>query len=190
MLSQSAEENQKSSHDIEKLIKIDLKDAIHTYLSRYSRVLDQKLGLTREDLMNDIREQVWKGIITHNPSGKANLKTYLNTLIKNRFGVLFKRSTLKKNNMINYYADVYALDNLEEEHLISEETGETLFIQRQSIMRDLGALSDFDQTVYQELRQGKTLDEMEQSLCTPRSCITGAIIRIDSMARRRRRKET
>lgn len=187
MLNQSESESQKASLDIESLIKKELRETVSTYLSKYGKTLDQKLGLTRDDLMNDIREQVWKGLLTHNPKGRANLKTYLNTLIKNRFGVLFKRSKIKKNNMVNYYADVYSTTGIEEEHLITEETGETVFMRRQLIMQDLNYLSPQDRMVYQELVLGNRLEEMVKSLKLQRHLVIGSINRIDEMLRRRTR---
>lgn len=166
----------------------ELRETVSTYLKKYGHTLDQKLGLTRDDLLNDIREQIWKGLLTHSPSGRANLKTYLNTLIKNRFGVLFKRSKILKNNMVNYYSDVYATTGIEDEHLITEETGETLFMQRQVIMQHQAALCVQDRIIYEELLLGNNLHEIESKLELTRPVIIGAINRIDTIIRARSSK--
>lgn len=170
-------------------MKGELRETVATYLKKYSVTLDQKLGLTRDDLLNDIREQVWKGILTHNPAGRANRKTYLNTLIKNRFGVLFKRSKITKNNMVNYYSDVFSTTGIEEEYLVTEETGETIFMRRQMIKDDLKRLAPEDRLVYGELLLGNRLEEIMKNLGLTRPAATGAIMRIDEMTRKRKRGE-
>lgn len=166
-------------------MKTDLRDTVSTYVSKYSKTLDNKLGLTKEDLLNDIREQIWKGLLTHNPDGAANLKTYLNTLIKNRFGVLFKRSKIKKNNMVQYYADLYSSGSIDDEYLITEETGETIFMRRQIIMEDQLNLHPQDRLVYEDLLIGRNLEEMAKAHNLPRSRIISSINRIDEVIKNR-----
>jgi DNA-directed RNA polymerase specialized sigma24 family protein len=186
MLDQSAPERQRASNEIERLIKEDLRETVATYLRKYSGTLEQKLGLDKGDLLNDIREQIWKGLLTHRPEGGANLKTYLNTLIKNRFGVLFKRSKIKKNNMVSYYADVYSSVDVQEEHMVTEETGETVFMRRQIVSQYLAQLSEVDRGVYQELILGKRLEEMVKSLSLPRPLVIASINRIADLANKRK----
>lgn len=185
MLKQSAEENRKASIDIERLMKTDLRDTVSTYLSKYSKTLDAKLGLSKEDLKNDIREQIWKGLLTHNPQGRANLKTYLNTLIKNRFGVLFKRSKIKKNNMVQYFAELSNCGSIEDHYMVTEETGETIFMRRQVIMEDQLNLLPQDRMIYEDLLLGRNLQEITAAHKLPRSIVIGSINRIDEVIKRR-----
>jgi DNA-directed RNA polymerase specialized sigma24 family protein len=185
MLNQSAEENLKASHDIERLLTKDLKDTVKHYVQKYGKTLERKLGLTKDDLLNDMREQIWKGLLTHNPNGRANLKTYLNKLITNRFGVLYKRSTIQKYNTIQYYADVFTTSGIDEESLITEETGETVFERRQIVMQDQARLSKTDRLIYESLILGRNLEEMTQVHKLPRSMVIRAINRIDTMIRAR-----
>jgi DNA-directed RNA polymerase specialized sigma24 family protein len=184
MKSQSAEENQVSSQRIEYLINNDLKQTVRTYLSRYSKTLEQKLGLTRDDLINDIREQIWKGLITHDPNKKANLKTYLNHLIKNRFGVLFQRSKIQKNNMINYYADFFCSEDSSNEAILTEENGETIFMRRQAMMQNQALLSNKDRLIYEDLQLGLSLEEMCQAHKMSRIEVTASIHRILELVKR------
>ena len=166
-------------------MEADLSQTVSVYLAKYSKTLESKLGLTKDDLLNDIREQVWKGLLTYSSKGGASVKTYLNNLIKNRFIVLFKRSKIKKNNMVQYYGDLYASSSIDDEYLITEETGETVFLQRQIIGYEHTLLEDLDRNVYEDLIVGRTLDEMSKRHKQPRSAIKKSIDKIDNLLKSR-----
>jgi hypothetical protein len=184
MLSQTNQQNEASGVEIERLLRTELKDTVEYYIKKYGKTFSRRLGLTRSDLLNDVREQIWKGLLTHDPSKPANRKTYMNTLIKNRFGVLLKRAEIKKYKNVTYYADVFTSTGLESE-FITEETGETVFERRQVIMNDLAMLGDDDRRVYMQLLLGSGMDEMEKATGLPRPKVIGAINRIDTMIRNR-----
>lgn len=187
MLSQSSEQNARASIRIEELLAKDLKDTIDFHINKFGSTFERKLGLTKDDLLNDMREQIWKGLLTHSPQGKANLKTYLNTLVKNRFRVLFRRSTINKYSCVDFYADVYTTSGIDEEHLLTEETGETVFERREIIMNDKAMLGPMDAIIYGDLLLGRTIDEMIEHNKMSRVKVTAAILRIDDMAKRRAR---
>jgi DNA-directed RNA polymerase specialized sigma24 family protein len=188
MQSQSATANAKHSVDIEHLIDTELKDTVAYFIGKYGKTCENKLGLTRDDLLNDIREQVWKGLLTHDKDKRANLKTYLNRLIKNRFGVLLTRSTIPKYSNVDYFADVYTSTGIDEEHLITEDTGETVFERRQIIMQDMATLGPQDRWIYGDLLLGRSLDEMVNAHKLPRVKVIASINRIDDMIKRRARR--
>lgn len=163
----------------------DLKTTLKYHIGKYGKTFERKLGLTRDDLMNDMREQVWKGILTHSPSGGANLKTWLNKLISNRFLVLLKRSTIQKHNSIDYYGDVFSTTGIDENHLMTEETGETIFEKRQVIMQELESLSHEDKFIYADLILGRSIDEMVHLRKMQRMQVISAISRIDDLIKTR-----
>lgn len=188
MLKQSVKQNQKSAIDIERLLENDLRPTVETYIARFGKTLDAKLGLTEDDLVNDMREQIWKGLLTFNPNGAANLKTYLCTLIKNRFIVLFKRSKIRKNNMVQYYASVFD-SPADEDYFLSEDTGETAFVQRQIIKSDQMRLQGLDLLVYQDLLLGRTLLEMCKLHSASRIDVIASINRINDLIMERVNRE-
>lgn len=185
MKSQTTEQNALASGRIEEILNGDLKDTVKYFIGSFGKTFERKLGLTKDDLLNDVREQIWKGLLTHKSDGKANLKTYLNKLIKNRFGVLHKRSTIKKYNSVDYYGDVFATTGIDEERLVTEETGESIFEQRQVIMQELGALSVSDRFIYADLIMGRSLDEITTLRKLPKIQVIATINKIDVMIKNR-----
>lgn len=181
MLSQTREANQSANVRIETLLTGDLKDTIKYHIGKYGKTFERKLGLTRDDLINDMREQIWKGLLTHKSDGKANIKTYLNTLIKNRFGVLLKRSSIKKYSSVDYYGDVFATTGIEDEHLVTEETGETIFEKRQVIMQELELLNTNEKFIYADLIMGRGIEEMVKLRTLPKVEVIAAINKISAL---------
>lgn len=186
MIDQPANEKVQSSLDIEHLLNNVVHRQIADYLDKFGATIERKLGLTEDDLMNDMREQIWKGLLTHKKSGQANLKTYLNTIIKNRFLVLYDRSTLRKYNSVEYYADAFSATGVNKEFSETEETGESLLQKRQEFMRDLVVLSDRDRSIFRDLILGFNLNEMVKRNKAPITEVVGAIKRIDDIIRKRR----
>lgn len=150
MLSQSEESRKLTSTDIEQWMTAE-KATVEFFVSRYGQVLERKLGYDRTDLESEIREQVWKGLISHDPSKTANLKTYINTLIKNRFKTLYGRSKLDKFSLVDFYADVFNGPAIDSEHTETAETGESLYAMRETILRDLVGLQGKELLIYEDL---------------------------------------
>lgn len=186
MKEQSAEERTQSSLDIEHLLNNVVNKQVADYMDKFGDTIERKLGMTEDDLLNDMREQIWKGLLTHKKSGQANLKTYLNTIIKNRFLLLYNRSTLKKYNSVDYYAAPHGASGIDSEYTETEETGETLMEKRQEFMRNLVLLSNRDREVLKDLALGYGLDEMVERTGLSRVEVTSSINRIEEMARRRK----
>lgn len=185
MLNQSAEQNAASSIRIEQILTTDLKGTISHYLKKYGPLFDKRLGLTRDDILNDMREQIWKALITHDPTKSAGLRTYLSTLVTNRFRVLLRRSSIPKYTCIDYYGDIYESAGIDEETLITDETGETLFERRQtasSIIRELEGTDAW--CIFGDLLLGCDLEEMMTRNKMTRVQVTAAILKIDALSRR------
>lgn len=186
MLGQTAEQRTQYSNDIEHLLDRVVNVTVSIYTDKFGATLERKLGLTEDDLRNDMREQIWKGLLSHDKNGQANLKTYLNTIIKNRFLVLYDRSTLRKYNSIDYYADAFSATGVTSDYTETDETSESLFEKRQEFMRDLIILSEKDRTVFKDLILGFSLSEMVKRNNMPLNEVIGAIKRIDDTVRNRR----
>ena len=193
MLSQPAEERIQSSLDIEDLLANVVHRQVADYMEKFSATIENKLGLTRDDLMNDVREQIWKGLLTHSHADnpyrkKANLKTYLDTIIKNRFLLLYKQSTLRKYNSIEYYSDASQASGAKSEFLEVEETGESLLERRQEFMKDLVLLSNEDRAIMKDLVLGYSIAEMMARTGLSRTQVIGAINRVQKASSDRRLK--
>lgn len=164
-------------------MEVEYRDAIASYLKKYGQAFERRLGLTRDDILNDIREQIWKGLVTYDPSRKANKRTYLNNVLKNRMGVLLKRTSIKKYNSVDYYADVWGTPGIDPEYQETQETPESIFAHRELLMKINFYLSPFDRLVNADLIEGRGLEEMEAIHQVPRSEIIGSIKRIEALKR-------
>lgn len=186
MLAQTEEQKQNLSIEIEALLITALKPVISYNMNKFGPLLERKLGLAPEDLLNDIREQVWKGLITWK-AGLANKKTYLNNLIEKRFLTLLRRSTLKKHNSLDYYASPQNLETVaEQDSVVTTETGETLYERRQEMMNDLKALTGEERTVYQDLLRGCGIADMVAKHAMPRVQVVKIINSISARLSERR----
>lgn len=181
MLNQTPAQNADANLRIEVLLTGELKDTIKYHLGKYGKTFERKLGLTRDDLLNDMREQIWKGLLTHSPSGGANLKTWLNRLISNRFLVLLKRSTIQKHNSVDYYGDVFSTTGIDDETLMTEETGETIFEKRQIIAQEFESLNKEEKLIYFDMTQGRGLSEMVEKRKMSPLKVTGMINKLSAM---------
>lgn len=186
MLKQTQKERHQHSIDIQHIMENVVNVTSSIYIQRYGAMFERKLGLTEDDLMNDIREQVWKGLLTHKKDGDANLKTYINTIIKNRFLVLYDRSLTTKYNSLDYYADAFSATGVNKDFVETEENGESLLEKRQEFMKDLVLLSEKDRIVFKDLILGFNLNEMVKRNKMPLTEIVGSIKRIDEVIRKRR----
>jgi DNA-directed RNA polymerase specialized sigma24 family protein len=181
MLAQDEQAKLVASAQIEEWMKGELSSTIRHYIRKYGATFDRKLGLAKEDLENEIRMEIWKGILSYNKS-KAKLKTYLNRLIHNRFLTLYARSELGKNNMVDYFADVFATERVCESDKVTYENAESILEQRESVMEGLmGLQSELEFAIVRDLIVGETLTSMEQKHKVPRAVVIAAITKIEKL---------
>lgn len=185
---QTEEKRIQFSLDIDKIINVEMKSTVKHYVDKYSKTFERKLGLTKDDLVNDIREQVWKALLTHQENREAGLKTYVTTIIKNRFLVLLDRSNLKKHNSVDYYPNTASLSDVGKEHLETEETGETILEMRQEYVKHLVTLTKLERVIYQDLVLGFTLNEMVRKNKMSLSDVITSIKKIDDSLKKIRSK--
>lgn len=181
MLGQSQAQNKASSETIEEWIKGELAPTIRFYVRKYGATFDRKLGLTADDLKNEIRVEVWKGLLSYNKS-KAKLKTYLNRLIHNRILTLYARSELNKNNMVDYFADVFATERVADHDKVTYENAESILERRETVMEGLMGLgSDLEFAIVRDLMVGENLSAMEKKHQVSRAVVTAAIMKIEKI---------
>jgi hypothetical protein len=183
LLKQSPQDNARLSIEIKHWMEVEYKEAIASYIRKYGQIFERRLGMTRDDMLNDFREQIWKGLVTYDPAKKANKRTYLNNVMKNRIGVLLRRTSITKYNSIDYYADIWSTPGVESENLETNDTPESIFAYREILMKVNYSLSAFDKLVNADLIEGRSLEEMEKRHRVPRSEIIGAIKRIELLKR-------
>lgn len=138
----------------------ELADTIAFFLRKYGKSLDAKLGMMEDDVLNDVREQIWKGLLSFDKNGAANLKTFLSFLLTNRFRTLARRAGLTKYNCVQYYADIFTSGAVDKSDMITEETGEAIYEARQQLAVYLTLMTEMDRDIYAYLLQGYSLTEM------------------------------
>jgi DNA-directed RNA polymerase specialized sigma24 family protein len=183
LLSLSPADNANLGLEIEHWVNVEYKEAIAGYLKKFGPSFERKLGMDKDDVVAEIREQIWKGLATYNPSKGANKRTYLNNIIKNRMGVLLKRCSITKYNSIDYFADVFSTTGVAREYLETDETPESIYAHRELLVKVNFRLNAFDRIINSDLLEGRSLEEMEQLHGRPRSEIIGSIKRIDALKR-------
>ena len=171
---------------IEALLNNELRDTVKYYVNKYGDTFERRLGLMADDLVNDMREQIWKGILTFKKRGAANFKTYLNNIIKNRFLVLLKRSSIKKNSSVDYFADVFAASGIDRAYVEAEDTSETLLQRRQELQADLAGLPESYGKILADLLAGYSLADMEKRHDMTRPEVTTAVNAIHILIATRR----
>lgn len=135
--------------------------------------------------MNDMREVIWKGLLTHDSKKGANINTYLDVLIERRFNTLLDRTIKKKYSMLDHYADVWSTTGIDRELLETDETPESVFSIRETMMQEHYSLTQFERQVYGDLIYGRSLEEMEKRHRATRVKVISAINRIDRLIRAR-----
>ena len=184
MEQQTVEQNTVSSVEIESILTNEMESTINYFIGKYGSALDRALGMEKDDIVNDMREQIWKGLLTHKVSGTANRKTYMNKLVTNRFNTLLERSRKKKYTSLEYHSDVWETGGGDPEYTETEETPESLLLLREAVMQDCFHMSDTEQEIYMYLKMGASLREMEKQQSMTRQELIAIIGRIDSLLTR------
>ncbi len=188
MLSQTAEQREVTGDEIERTLRENqrVKTTIKHFLKKYGNQFNNKLGLTEDDLMSEVRQEIWKGMLTWKKAGKANVSTYLNALISYRFQELLDMSLAKKRR-VDYYADVFRSVSIDPQQTETHDTGESLFEHRQEIMSDCNALDNpAEQEIYLDLLTGFSIAEMMSRHSLTRVEVVAAVKAINARVMERR----
>jgi DNA-directed RNA polymerase specialized sigma24 family protein len=201
MLEQTPAQKAALSIEIEQLIAGELKATISHFIRKYEDRLTYKLGIDRDDLMNDIRMQIWKGLISWSPDKKAKRYTYLSSIIEKRFRTLIRQAGTVKFSSISYYADPFTSKarEISEESTTTYESGEELLSRRQEQMQDYCAIDDVEPAnaeeekararklaIYQDLLQGAKISEMTKKHGVSRTEVVRLVNEISQRVAERR----
>lgn len=181
MLSQTPEQKAELNIKIADIMENLIPSHIESQIAIHGSSIERKLGLTEDDLTSIIREQVWKALLTHTPTGGANIKTWVKKLIDNKFKSLIYQSTIKKYNLIEYGADD-ALYSSDSDVLTDENTSERLYElyeRRMAYKSKVKGLSEIDKAIYIDLIDGYGIAELMKRKGLNRTEIIQSIKRID-----------
>lgn len=185
LLRQTKEQNRKNSLKIDEFMTKDLKNLIDYNFMKYKNCFDTKLGMSESDIKSDIMFQIWKGIATHDKTKKANLKTYVSTLITNRFKLLAKKSSAKKYSIISYI-DFLGQECARYEDNEEHENSESLFEKREDMLLNIKEfLNDFERAILNDLFLGLNLDTMVKKHRCALVEVIQAIKKIESLNSRK-----
>lgn len=186
MLSQTPEQKQELNKQIIHIMENVVPTHVECVVNQFGDILNSKLGMNEDDILNDIREQVWKALLNFSPKGGASLKTYTKKLIDNRFKLLLSRSNSKKYSSLDYQADPFS--NIDTDMLITEETGETLYERRLEQYKILSELPQVNSMILQDLISGYDIQEMMRKNNMSRSDIIASINQIDLLVKEKRKQ--
>ena len=187
MVNQTEDQNRKSSEDIERLMRDPLRTHIEVWLANALWLIEGHLGFTADDLHNEIRIEIWKALLSYDPS-KSSIKTYCKRVIDNMFVSFLRQCSIPKYRSLEYMddPDPSNLAAAEARNMVTEDTGETFYQRRQELQRDLMFLDQVDSRLLQALVEGKTLGEMRKETGKTRVEIIHDLNRIQSLVNYRR----
>lgn len=93
----SPERKREIGEEIEHLLRTDMRYIAHKYVNQFRVAAFDTFGWTREDLMQQVRITMWKGLATFDPSKKFKITTYLSAILFHYFMSLSKKCRSNKN---------------------------------------------------------------------------------------------
>jgi DNA-directed RNA polymerase specialized sigma24 family protein len=107
---------------IEELIRGDMSYIVNKYIRKYKTSAYDVFGWTPEDLLQQIRIVMWKGLATFQPEKKFKITTYLSVILLNYFLSLSKKCRSNKNAKAKLYCVEEVYETVEEpsEHIDAE----------------------------------------------------------------------
>jgi len=93
----SDERTTEIGQEVERLIRHDLAWLVSKYRREYRSAVRETFGWTTEDLDQEIRIALWKGLATFDRSHQVKVTTYLSATLHNLFANITKSCKAKKN---------------------------------------------------------------------------------------------
>jgi len=93
----SPEQRRNISSQIEVLMKSDMRYVVKSWCSKYQYRAQETFGWAYDDLEQQVRIAMWKGLATFDTSQNVKLTTYLSAVIENHFKSLSKKCRSKRN---------------------------------------------------------------------------------------------
>lgn len=106
---------------IEELMKDSMKFIVWKYVYNYREAVYQTFGWDDDDLLQFIREQLWKGVATFDPSKNFKIETYCSSILYKQFANLSKQCQTNKHSLSKLYCPEELFDS---EETTVEETPE------------------------------------------------------------------
>lgn len=182
---QTTTQRAKHSVDIEKILNKDMKKLIDFCINKYGLLINNKIGMDRDDLLNDVRFQIWKGLSTFKANKKIQLTTYLSNIITYRFKTLANKSNKKKHLSYVFMSSVESVID-DSKTTEATENSPDFLIQRQQYLDKISMyLKDNEKLVYYDLRLGHNLTEMAKKHNTSISRIIAIVNKINKLAERK-----
>lgn len=180
---------------IEHLLANEMQYITSWYVKRYKNAALAALGWSEDDLTQNIRIQIWKGLATFDSSKKFKLETYLSSILEKYFASLakrcrsaFKHKLVSMNDMIGDTYDSHIVgheesditwirDQLYRIQYASESKGpEDLVYQSKRVEEFFKRLTDLELLILQEhVIGGKSLPTIAKETNTPLNRVTRTI---------------
>jgi RNA polymerase sigma factor (sigma-70 family) len=139
---------------IESLLAGEMKSVSRFYVGKYHPMLRETLGYTAEDILQEIRIVIWRGIATYNPK-MSKLKTYLCNLLRRRFHNLAIRKNRKKRGRL---IPVEKLS--QDQQPVDQHNNETWLDYLEQFQNIVDTLDKSEMNVLKWHLKGYTLDEI------------------------------
>lgn len=186
------------------------------YINKYNVAVSAALGWTKEDLLQNIRIAMWKGIATFDSSKKFKVETYLSSILENYFNSLAKRCRSSfKHKMIHIDTrhrnqDPKQLDTqmgstdsnrtetwlreqtYRKQFIVDPEQPDALLARAKSARGFMERLTELEALVLEEhVVNGKSIPSLAKDLGKPRNQITRTVksIRIELKHHLRREED-
>lgn len=125
------ERNREIGKEIEAVLKDELSYIVNKYIRAYSYAVYDTFGWTPEDLMQNVRVLLWKGLATFSDAANVKKTTYLNAILRNYFLTVSKKCKSKRNSQAKLTSVGEVYDDFEErmeeatDTIIASMTAET-----------------------------------------------------------------
>jgi RNA polymerase sigma factor (sigma-70 family) len=160
LINLTREESDAVGVKVEALIKKEMAYIVNQYIVKYNHAVADTFGWDRDDLLQNIRMAMWKGVATFNPDYGFKIETYLSSILSKTFSNISRQCKTQKHSRTKLYCP----ENFyESEEIIFRETGEDWVRYAQSFAVLMGTLNRKEQKVMvRYLIHGETTSEISE----------------------------
>jgi len=99
--------------EVDRLMGDELDYVVNMYVCKYRNAVRETLGWTKEDLEQEIRVALWKGLATFDKSRAVKVTTYLSATLHNLFANIAKTCKAAKNHGAQLSKEAFLLPSQE-----------------------------------------------------------------------------
>jgi DNA-directed RNA polymerase specialized sigma subunit len=147
LLCLSDKEKNNIGQEIEALIKKDLSYIIYQQISRCEKMVYDIMGWSREDLLQQVRIQLWRGLAMYNSHRNVKKQTFLSVILVNYFNFLMKKITRNKNMQTCFILREDDMVNVADENKSLED----VFYQNENLKELLGKLDETQINIFYQI---------------------------------------